>query len=154
MKPFKFKLEKILGLREFKEEEVRNELGRIRGELTRAVLRKQALQEESVRSRAEMLNEAGNISCLDIIDYDNYSRGLKRQIENQDLIILEIKEQEAKVIARYMEARKDRLVLEKLKEKKIFLYKQDAIKEEKKIISEIVLNKATRKLEDLEQAEI
>lgn len=154
MKPFKFRLEKVLGLKKFKEDEVRAELGKVRSQLTKAQDQKKSLESEEREAGMSMIGSIGEMSCLDIIDYDNYRRGLRKQIANQDLIILEIKNQERRVIDKYMEARKERLVLERLKEKKSAEHKDEMIKEEKKIIAELDLNKMAHHLDQYEGAEV
>ncbi|GEM_PF-3257537 len=154
MKPFKFGLEKILGLKKFKEDEIRTELGHVRGALAKAYQQKSDLEQEELNAGKAMIGNIGDMSCLDIIDYDNYRRGLRKQVANQELVILEIKEQEKKVIERYMEARKERLVLEKLKGRKMDEHRVASIKAEKKLIAELDVNKAMNHSDQYEGAEV
>jgi flagellar FliJ protein len=147
-------LEKVLGLKKFNEDEVLVELGKVRSQLTKAQEQKKLLEKEEREAGQSMIGSVGEMSCMDIIDYDNYRRGLRRQIANQDLIILEIKNQERRVIEKYMEARKERLVLERLKEKKLAEHKDRMIKEEKKIIAQIDMNKITHRMDQYENADV
>lgn len=139
MKPFKFTLEKLLGLRKFKEDEIRVELGKVRFAIEKALSKKAEFQAEYDRALMEMRDKTGQMSAQSIQQYYRYLSGLKGYMKNQDLIVSDLRDYEKQIIEKYKEAMKDRKILENLEAKKIDEYKYEIKKQEKKEIENLVL---------------
>ncbi|MDR2070789.1 MAG: flagellar export protein FliJ, partial [Treponema sp.] len=128
MKRFWFDLEKILEIRAYREREAEIELGRAVGVLTAI---EQEIQSAAVNhSRAAACRFASGNGSEEIRRYDLYIRRLDAQ---RDRLLKEAAEAELKVeTAReaFLEASRERKVIDKLKEKRRQEYRKVRLAEE------------------------
>ncbi|MDR1176290.1 MAG: flagellar export protein FliJ [Treponema sp.] len=134
MRRFQFNLEKVLKFRKYRERETEIELGRAIGALT--------IIQNSLKENAANHNQAAEerfvqTDIRDIQYYDLYVRRL--EIEKEKL--LREAAQAALVIeekrAVYLEASRDRKVLDKLREKREKEYRKTMLTEETKALDDI-----------------
>jgi len=135
MKPFVFRLEKLLNLRKYYEEEAKIELGRSVGVLAELEGKLRALAAERVRAAAAQFMP-GN-SAIQIQQYMYY---LVRLDNTKDHLLKEaamaaMKVEEAREA--FLEASRERKVLDNLKEKKQKEYHKLKLNEETKILDDI-----------------
>ena len=131
MKKFSFSLEKILDLRKYREQETEIELGRAVGILSAIEQNILFVKQERLRSG----NEYSENSAM-LYPYLLYAERLDRQKEQllKDAIRAEKKVDEARVV--YIEASRDRKVLDKLKEKQETEYRKFVLSEETKVLDD------------------
>ena len=142
MKPFSFNLEKILKLRKFHENEAKIELGRATGVL--AELEGRILTLAGERTRAAAAQFSPENSATMIQQYMYYLVRLDNSKEQllQEAALAELKVEETR--AQYLEASRERKVLDKLKEKRQKEHRKEMASEETKILDDI--SAATRRL--------
>lgn len=135
MKRFEFSLQKVLDLREFEENQAKNELGkaiaesdRIKTELEYIALKR--VENNKARALTEDMDEMMAIERF-IVRLDLRKEELLEELAKAELVI----EQKRQLFA---EAMKNRKVVTKLKEKKEAEYKADALKAEESAIDDIV----------------
>jgi flagellar FliJ protein len=135
MKPFAFKLEKLLNLRKFYEDEAKIELGRAVGVLAELEGRITALAAERVRAAAAQFRP-GN-SAIEIQQYMYYILRLDNTKDQllKEAALAEMKVEEAREA--FLEASRERKVLDKLKEKKQKEYHKMKLNEETKVLDDI-----------------
>ena len=135
MKPFVFGLEKVLGLRKHREDETKIELGRAIGVLADLENRLRILAGERIRA-AEAQFSPGN-SAARIQQYMYYLLRLDSTKEQllKDAALAELKVEEARNV--FIEASRERKVLDKLKEKREKEYRKRMFIEETKILDDI-----------------
>lgn len=136
---FKFRLQKILDLKEKEEDNKKNEVALVLREIreTKQELEKIKIMRSSEKQHREDLNSNG-CSIQEIREINTYITFLEEQI---DLTILKLKELDVKLKEKqdeYLESRKERKSYDKLKEKDHERFKQEEAKQEEKIIDEIV----------------
>jgi len=135
VKPFAFKLEKILELRKYREDEAKIELGRAIGVLAELESRIAALAGERARAAAAQFSP-GN-SAAQIQQYMFYLLRLdaaKEQLLN-DAALAEMKVEEART--QFIDASRERKVLDKLKEKRQKEYRKEMFDEETKVLDDL-----------------
>jgi len=140
MKRFKFRLQKYMEWKKFKEDEIKMQLAKIRGMYNKELAKKNSFLEEVRLINEEMKNRKEELSLFDLIGYEHYIKGLKSLIKNQDLVLKEIKEEENKVVSLYVKAKNEREIVESLKKEKEKKYLYDCRKEEEKKLHEISLS--------------
>ena len=128
MKRFRFGLEKVLELRQHREEEAKNELGKAIGILANIENKIKINNEnrnEAARKRFEGIGASGNDGFQTMILWDSYIRrleqeaeGLEEQAARAELLV----EEKRKL---YLEASRELKVLEKLKEKRQKEYRKE-----------------------------
>jgi len=135
MKPFAFGLEKVLNLRKHYEDEAKIELGRAIGVLAELEWRIRALAEERVRAAAAQFSP-GN-SAGEIQQYMFYLMRLDNIREEQlkEAALAEIKVEQAREA--FLEASRERKVLDKLKEKREKEYRKTRLNEDTKVLDDI-----------------
>jgi flagellar FliJ protein len=135
MKAFSFGLEKVLKLREFYEDEAKIELGRAIGVLADLESKLFAVGRERVRAAAAQF-ASGN-SAVMIQQYMYYIIRLDHLKEQllQEIVLAEMKVEEAREA--FLEASKERKVLDKLKDKRQKEYRKAALAEETKTLDDI-----------------
>jgi flagellar FliJ protein len=135
MKKFNFKLQKLLDLRQYREREAEIALGHAIGELTRI--------ENEIKTIALQKNEASALrfktgnTASEIRYAELYILRLDRAVDKlmEEAAKAELKVSEARDV--YLEASKEKKIIEKLKEKKEKEYKKFVLSEEDKAIDEI-----------------
>ena len=135
MKPFSFKQEKLLKLQKFHEDEAKLELGRAIGVLAELEARIRLLAEERVRAAASQFS-SGNTAAM-IQQYMFYLIRLDNTKEQllEEAAMAELKVEEARNV--FLEASKERKVLDNLKEKKQKEYRKLMFAEETKTLDDI-----------------
>jgi flagellar FliJ protein len=128
VKRFSFSLEKVLELRKYREQETKIELGRAIGVLTEIEgrIRKNA---QSRSAAAGQRFSAANQS-LDILSWDNYIIRLDQEAEQlmNEAAKAELIVEEKQEI--FLQASRDRKVIDKLKEKREKEYRDEVLAEE------------------------
>jgi len=134
MKPFVFELEKLLNLRKFYEDGAKIELGRAVGVLAELERKIAALASESARAAAAQFSP-GN-SAIEIQQYMYYLVRLDNTKERflKEAAVAEMKVEEAREA--FLEASRERKVLDKLKEKKQKEYHKIKLNEENKVLDD------------------
>lgn len=143
---FKFRMQKILDLKEKEEDNKKNEVAVILKEISdkKIEIHNYVTQREEEKENRKKLNQAG-CSVTKILDVNNYIQYIEQSIDlaNEELRQLErrlkIKQDE------YLEARKEKKSFEKLKEKDHEKYKMWEAKEEEKVIDQIVTYSSSKR---------
>ena len=135
MKPFTFNLEKVLNLRKFREDEAKIELGRAVGILAELERNIHALGQERARAAAAQFSP-GNSAAM-IQQYMFYLLRLDNTKEQllKEAAMAELKVEEARNL--FLEASRERKVLDKLKEKRQKEYQKKMFSEETKTLDDI-----------------
>ena len=135
MKPFTFKLEKILNLRKFREDEAKIELGRATGVLAELERNIHVLGQERVKAAAAQFSP-GNSAAM-IQQYMFYLLRLDNTKEEllKEAALAELKVEKAREA--FLEASRERKVLDKLKEKREKEYRKMKLSEESKALDDI-----------------
>jgi len=135
MKAFSFGLEKVLNLRKFHEDEAKIELGRAIGVLADLEARLFAVGRE--RARASAAQFAMGNDALVMQQYMFYITRLDNLTEEllKEITLAEMKVEEAREA--FLEASKERKVLDKLKDKRQTEYRKFVLTEETKTLDDI-----------------
>jgi flagellar FliJ protein len=144
MKAFVFNLEKVLELRKYREREAEIELGRAVGTRTEIENHIKALGME--RNRAARRQFDPEHTALVIINYEQYLHRIDREVEGLILRAAEAELEVEKARALYIEASRDRKVLDKLKEKRAMDYRKALGREETMTLDDISSGASARKL--------
>ena len=142
MKKFNFNLEKILKLREHNENEAKIMLGRSLSILHELENKLMLLAKELSRAGEEQFSSGNNVNIM-----QQYMFYLLR-LENSKEILLEecanaeLEVEKARNI--YIEASRERKVLDKLKEKRIKEYKKEVQREENLLLDDTYRHTANR----------
>ena len=135
MKPFKFSLEKILRIRNHHEEEAKIELGRAISALAEIENNIILLTQERVRVAADQYNPANSAAMIKqymfyILRLDSTKEQLLRDAAQAELKVEQAREA-------FIEASRERKVLDKLKEKQKKKYDKEKLAQEAKILDEV-----------------
>ena len=135
MKPFVFSLEKILTLRKFYEDEAKMELGRATGVFAEIESNLISTAKEKARAARAQFSPGNSVELIQ--QYMNYIVRLDN-IEEQ-LLLEKIKAEEAVEKAReiFIEASRERKVLDNLKEKRLKEYRKIKLDYETKTLDDI-----------------
>jgi flagellar FliJ protein len=135
MRAFHFSLEKVLELRAFREQEAEIELGRAIGALSQIEARIRTVAEDRHRAAAERFSPAND--TLKMLKYDQYILRLDQQRDKllEEAAKAELLVEEKRAI--YLEAARERKVLDKLKEKRAKEYRKKMFAEETKTLDDI-----------------
>jgi flagellar FliJ protein len=143
MKRFRFRLQRILDIREQLRDEARQELGRRNAELAHEESVLKGLEGELARLRA---SENGIVTAGEYLLMGSYALRVQKLIEQQYVRIEEARKLVIAAQERYIQANKEARALELLKEKKRDEYGQEALKEEINQLDEVATQRAaTRK---------
>jgi len=135
MKPFAFNMEKILKLRKYREDETKIELGRAIGVLAELEGKLRSLGNERARAAAAQFSPAN--SAAQMQQYMFYILRLDTTKEQllKETALAEMKVEEARL--QFIEASRERKVLDKLKEKRQKEYRKELLAEETKTLDDI-----------------
>jgi flagellar FliJ protein len=135
---FKFKLDTILKLREREEEGARIELVRVRNEIHMLEDQLERAKKDINEMRKEMLErmEEG-MKGEEIPQWKSYIEHLEVKMREIQEKILEKRKEEKKKLEIYLEKRKEREALEKLRKRKFDEYRRGIDLKERKIIDEV-----------------
>lgn len=131
MKKFKFRLQKLLDLREAAEQEIKNELAELLNKQNAVRMRQQGYRNAIARERdsfARKLREK-KASYEDIMTFERFYDSTSRAIDISEQEILSMEDDIQKVRDRLIEASRERKVVEKLKEKKLEEYNYELNRE-------------------------
>ncbi|MDR2552466.1 MAG: flagellar export protein FliJ [Treponema sp.] len=126
MKQFRFGLEKILKLRRSREEEAKLELGKAVSVLGELEMKIEAAAEEKFRAMALRFVRGAS----EIVHYDRYILRLDKNREAllEAAVQAELAVEEAR--GAYMEASRDRQVMDKLRDRRLGEYRRRSVLEE------------------------
>lgn len=139
MKKFSFRLQRLLEIREKKEEEARIRLAKVSGEYQKVVNQKTALQDQ-VRETRHRLSSSGTHSLAELQAYDRLQQETDLAILELDKEIVLRKKAMDEQLAVYTELKKDRRAVEILREKALARYEEEARKAEQQDLDEIGKN--------------
>jgi flagellar FliJ protein len=134
MKRFTFSLEKVLGLRKYREQEAKIELGRAVGVLAEIESRIKETAARRGRAAGERFADPGNAAAM--LSWDRYILRLDQEAER---LVREAAQAERTVEekrALYLEASRELKVIEKLKEKRKQDYRKAVFAEETRELDE------------------
>jgi flagellar FliJ protein len=128
-------MEKVLSLRKYREQETKIDLGRAVGALAEIENNIRRTAESRLHAARERFSD-GN-GAADILAWDNYITRLDREAEKlmEDAAKAETIVEEKRGL--YLEASRERKVIEKLKEKREKEYRREAFAEETKELDDI-----------------
>jgi flagellar FliJ protein len=135
LKRFKFDLEKVLELRSYREREAEIELGKATGALAEIEHKITALAGERLRAADERFSPGH--SAPEMHSYELY---ILRLDKTRDRLLEAAARAELKVAEareRYLEASRDRKVLDKVKERRYAEYRKAALAGEVKVLDDI-----------------
>jgi flagellar FliJ protein len=135
MKRFKFTLQRVLDLRAHKEDEAAIELGRAMGALAELENRINSCAEERVRAASERFLSSNR--ATDILAWENYILRLDAEKERllEEAAAAELAVEEKRNA--YIEASREKKVLDKVREKRFKEYRRNSGKEEIKTVDDI-----------------
>ena len=137
MKRFSFNLEKVLSLRKYREQEAEIELGRAIGVLSGI--------ENQIRFNADERHRAGNLFSGNAGMFRSYVLYISRLDLQKEILLEEAARAEQKVEearAVFIEASRERKVLDKLKEKRAGEYRKSVLAEETKAMDDQVTSRS------------
>ncbi len=135
---FRFSLESILRLRQNEEEEARLELVRIRNEIADLESKLKDLERTIESEEEKKLRALSNgATGSEIRAWNEYIEKLRMEKETLLMEIEKKREEEKEKLAIYLEKRKERMALEKLKEKKYREYLEELNRQERKFLDEV-----------------
>ncbi|MDR0707361.1 MAG: flagellar export protein FliJ [Treponema sp.] len=135
MKQFSFNLESILDVRKYHEQEAEIALGRAVGELIRIERNITAVASEKARVSSERF--ALGYGVAEIMTFDRYVQRLDATKERliKDAAQAELKVEAAREV--YLEASRNRDVLDKVKSDEAAAYRKEIFNEEAKVLDDI-----------------
>ena len=131
MKKFKFKLHKLLDIREAREKQIKNELAELVN-LQNIERNKQFQLQQKIAERKKILRaimEKKMSSYNDIISYEHFTANANKAINIAETKIQQMEPAIQKVRERLVEASREKKVVEKLKEKKYNEYQYNLNRE-------------------------
>ena len=128
MKRFNFNLEKVLELRQYREQEAKNELGRaisILNTIENNIKQNALVHSSAVQERFTGLNSAENSGILSMLAWDNYILRLEQEAQRlmEEAAQAELVVEERR--SQYLEASRELKVMEKLREKREKEYRKE-----------------------------
>ncbi|MDD5065761.1 MAG: flagellar export protein FliJ [bacterium] len=148
MKKFTFKLQKLLDIRTHKEKLIKNELAKAQSERYLIVRQRERLADEYSEGVRKMGEEVKHemLAVETLYEYQRYFKRLKEQIASK-LNLIGLADERIKLINdRLVEARKEKRILERLKEKKWKEYQYELQREEQAFFDEVGTNTFIRKM--------
>jgi flagellar FliJ protein len=134
---FQFRLERFLELRRWKERQWEIALARIQGVCLSLERRIAEIGEEIGASRLVDYTEGPRIDVEAMARRELYVLRLARERERARVTLVEKRKELAKVLASYLEASRDRKVLDKLKERRAEEYYDRQLDEEFKTVDDM-----------------
>ncbi len=144
MRRFQFRLERFLDLRRWKEREWELKLARALGECLLLENRIREIGEEIGSSRLAEYTEGRRVDVEAMARRELYVQRLAVERQRAQVTLEEKRREMEKVRARYLEASKDRKVLDKLKERRSEEYYDRQLDEEYRTVDEMNNSAAAR----------
>jgi len=128
VKRFSFNLEKVRELRQYREQEAKNELGRaisVLNTIENNIKQNALVHSRAVGERFSGINAAGHNGALSMLAWDNYILRLEQEAQRlmEDAARAELVVEEKR--NQYLEASRELKVMEKLKEKREKEYRKE-----------------------------
>lgn len=140
MKKFTFRLERLLEIRQKKEDEQKAELARASGAYQFEVQKREKIKESVKNRRGQLPTGEGKLNALSLRDFDRYATASEIAMNSLEGVIEEKKTVMEKEAARFAELKKDRRAVEIIKEKALARYHETEKKEEQESLDEIGTN--------------
>jgi len=137
MKKFSFRLQKLLDIRQKKEDEQKVRLAKAIGDYQLEVKKKEKMLNNIKEYRKKLKTESNEITIDDLKYLDKLTINTYNALKKQDIIINEKKQKMDEQIDIYNKLKKEKKVVEKLKEIAIKKYNEESNKEEQLINDEI-----------------
>ncbi len=144
MRRFQFRLERFLELRRWKEREWELAMARVLGECLLLERRIAEIAAEVSASFLSVFRAGSTIDIDSMMRRELYLRRLARERERTEAALVEKRAELERVRAKYLEASRDRKVLDKLKDRQAAASYERQIDEEFKTIDDINTAAATR----------
>ncbi|MGI6587734.1 MAG: flagellar export protein FliJ [Peptococcia bacterium] len=142
---FKFRLAKVLRLREHKEKLCLEEVGKCVSRLQEALQKKEELEERIAKLEKEyVVTLTGFVSAERVNLYKNYLLYHHKLLKLQEEVIEEKRNDLEKARVKLVEAMKERKILDKLQEKQYFRYQQEQEKKEQIFQDELAVTSKRR----------
>ena len=142
MKRFRFRLQRILDIRDQIRDEARQELGRRNAELAHQQSVLAGLEDELTRLQP---GKDGTLTAGELMLMGAYALRVQQLIEQQLVRIEEARREVVVAQEKYIQANKDAKALEMLKDKKRSEYDQEMLKEEINQLDEVAVQRAGAK---------
>lgn len=138
MKKFNFRLEKVLEVREIEEEKAQNRLLQAREKVQK--IKKELNELEDIQyDLYQYLREKEGLTLNENLQYREYIKNNRQQIIASENRLVNQQEKVASFQQAYIEKRRRREVLEKLKEKEYLRYYKEMLLKEQKEMDELAL---------------
>lgn len=138
MNSYKFSMENILKWREDIERNNMEDLASIQNQLRSQKARKTDL----LREKEDIKSSKLRYRDISQLKYENlYMEKIEEKIKSQDKLIRDTKNKLEDVRQDFIEAQKDRKIMEKLKERDMEAYRQEVNKKEQKELDELTILK-------------
>jgi len=147
MRRFQFRLERFLELRRWKEREWELKLARAQGECLLLENRIRQIGEEIGASRLAQFSDGRRVDVEAMARRELYVQRLAVERERAQVTLVEKRREMEKVRAGYLEASRDRKVLDKLKERRSEEYYDRQLDEEYKAVDDLASSAAARPAE-------
>lgn len=139
MKKFQFKLETVLDYKQQVLSSLQTEHGTILAQLRAQEEILQALELQYHEMDAQFTQrKLQGMSILDALSYEQYLRAMERQLQEENHRLEQIKQAEESKREQVVTAKQDTSSIEKLREKKLELYRKAIQKDEEMMIEEFV----------------
>lgn len=140
MKKFKFKLDGLLKVREFKEKKIKIELGEILKEIAEVdalIAEANKAIDETYKAQEEVMKDPAAGQMIQFFPY--FIQGKKEDIKNKESLLWALRKKYDKKISELAEARGEVKVLENFKDKKQVEWKKEKDKKDQEAIEEILM---------------
>ena len=134
MKRFRFRLQRIMELREQIRDEARQELVRRNAERDHEQSVLNHLEEEYRRTA---LTEGGTYSASEVVVLGDYGERLSSAIDSQKVVVAQAVLAAERAFERYVEASKEAKAIEMLRDKKLVEFKEQTLREEGIFLDEL-----------------
>ncbi len=147
MRSFAFKLEKLLEIRGYKEKEKALELAEVTGRYIQIVNNIEDLGKKKKQIMESRFSNAGN-NVYSIIYDESLISAIDRKISDLEKKLIPINIERENKRAEYVEALKNKRVIEKLKEKKAYEHKRKELSRDSRTLDDIV-NSSFKKVQEV-----
>lgn len=140
MKKFKFKLDGLLKVREFKEKKIKIELGEILKEISQTeelITKMNKDIDDTYRAQEDLMATSADGKMLQFFPY--YIQGRKEDIKNKENLLWSLNKKYENKMQELAEARGQVKVLENFKDKKKTEWRKEKDKKELETIEEILM---------------
>lgn len=144
MKKFSFSLDKVLNFKSQVESNLKSEHAQILAAVAKTEARIRELEEEfAARSEEFETMQAKGCSVNELLTYELYFNKIRKQIEEEQKKLLQLREKEELKRQEVIRARVETASIEKLKEKKQQEYNKEVQKSDSLFVEEFVSNRTS-----------